>query len=166
MTRRGYSISKRLVELTRFESFLLQLSEHQDIPLLSFVRDAPSTLISCGWVFISARSVKNCISVERLNTLNTDSHLCKTSKNLQPAKQGLFSLIPEAAVHINFAVNLARFFRTPTLYYLDNHVQNRCSKKSPKIHGKTPLLESLFNKAAGLRPAILLKRRFSTGVFL
>ena len=167
MTRRGYSISKRLVELTRFESFLLQLSEHQDIPLLSFVRVASSTLILCGWVFMSARSVENCISVEGLNTLNTDlSYFCKTSKNLQPAKQGLFSLIPEAAVHINFAVNLARFFRTPTLYYIDNHVKNRCSKKSRKICGKTPLLESLFNKAAGLRPAILLKRRFSTGVFL
>ena len=26
-----------------------------------------------------------------------------------------------------------------------------CSKKSRKIHGKTPVLESLFNKAAGLR---------------
>ena len=31
--------------------------------------------------------------------------------NLQPAKQGLFSLIPESAVDMNFAV---RFFRTPT----------------------------------------------------
>ena len=88
------------------------------------------------------------------------------SKNLQPARQGLFSLIPEADVLMNFAVNLAIFFRTPILYYIDNHIQNRCSKKSRKIHGKTPLLESLFNKAAGLRPAILLKRHFSTGVFL
>ena len=155
LLRRRYSISKRLVKRTRFTSFLWQLSGHQDIPLLSFVRVASSTLIRCGWVFISARSVKNCISVERLNTLNTDSHLCKTSKNLQPAKQGLFSLIPEAAIHINFAVNLARFFRTPILDYIDNHIQNKCSKKSRKIHGK-PLLESLFNKAAGLGPAILL----------
>ena len=73
---------------------------------------------------------------------------------MQPAKQGLFSLIPEAAVHINFAVNLARFFRTPRLYYIDDHIQNRRSKKSRKIHGKTPFLESLFNKAAGLRPVI------------
>ena len=40
----------------------------------------------------------------------------KHQKNLQPAKQGLISLIPEAAVHINFAVNLARFFRTLILY--------------------------------------------------
>ena len=84
--------------------------------------------IRCGLVFISARSVENCISVERLNTLNTDfSQFCKTSKNLQPAKQGLFALIPEAAIHINFAMNLARFFRTPTLYYIDDHIQNRCS---------------------------------------
>ena len=70
--RRGYSVSKRLVKLTRFKSFHVQLSGHQDIPLLSFVRVASLTLIRCGWVFISARSVENCISVERLNTLNTD----------------------------------------------------------------------------------------------
>ena len=57
---------------------------------------------------------------------------------------------------MNFAANLARFFRTPIFYYIDNHIQNRC---------KTTLLESLFNKAADLRPAILLKRQFSTGVF-
>ena len=74
-----------------------------------------------------------------------------------PAKQGLFLLIPAAAVHMNFAVNLARYFRTPILYDIDNHIQNRRSKKSCKIHGKTPSLESLFNKAAGLRLAILLK---------
>ena len=34
MGRLGYSISKRLVRLTRFKSFPLQLSGHQDIPLL------------------------------------------------------------------------------------------------------------------------------------
>ena len=45
-------------------------------------------------------------------------------------------------------------------------MQNRCSKKSRKIHGKTPLLQSIFSKAAGLRHAILLKKHFSTGVFL
>ena len=67
-----YSISKRLVKLTRFESFPLQLSGHQDIPLLSFVRVASSTLIPCGSVFISGRSVENYISVERFNSLNTD----------------------------------------------------------------------------------------------
>ena len=61
---------------------------------------------------------------------------------MQPAKQGLFSLIPEAAVHINFVVNLARLFRIPILDYIDNPTQNRCSEKSREIHGKTPLLES------------------------
>ena len=35
--RRGYSVSKRLVKLTRIKSFPLQLSGHQDIPPLSFV---------------------------------------------------------------------------------------------------------------------------------
>ena len=94
------------------------------MPLLSFARVASSALRRCGWVFISARSVENCISVERVNTLNTDlqSILQNIKKKLQPAKQGLFSLIPEAAVHINFAVNLARFFRTPILYYVDNNI--------------------------------------------
>ena len=70
---------------------------------------------------------------------------------------------------MNFAVNLARFFRnfrTPTLYDIDNNIQNRCSEKSRKSHGKTNSLESLCNKAADLRPAILLKRHFSTGVFM
>ena len=48
----------------------------------------------------------------------------------------------------------------------NNHIQNRCSKKSRIIHWKTPVLESLFNKAAGPRSETLLKRHFSTGVFL
>ena len=60
---------------------------------------------------------------------------------------------------MGFAVSFARFFRTTILYYINNHikdghVQNRCSKNSRKI----PLLESLSNKAAGLRPVILLKK--------
>ena len=64
----GYNISKRLVKLAN----LLQLSGHQDISLLSFVRVAPSTLIHCGRVPICARPAENCISVERLNALNAD----------------------------------------------------------------------------------------------
>ena len=56
---------------------------------------------------------------------------------------------------------LEQFF----LYYINNQ-QNSCSKKSRKFHGKTPLLESLFNKATCLRPVILLKSHFSTAVFL
>ena len=67
----------------------------------------------------------------------TNSQFCKTSKNLQLDKQGLFSLIPETAVQRNFPVSLARFFRTTILYYIDNHMQNRCSKWYHKIHGKT-----------------------------
>ena len=37
-----------MLKLTKFKSFPLQLSEHQDIPLLSFVRVASSTLIRCA----------------------------------------------------------------------------------------------------------------------
>ena len=35
----------------------------------------------------------------------------------------------------------------------------RCSEKFHKIHRKTPVPESLFNKAADLRLATLLKKR-------
>ena len=54
--------------MTSFKSFPL----YQDISLLSFVPVKSSTLIRCGWVFINARPVENCISVETLNTLITD----------------------------------------------------------------------------------------------
>ena len=37
VSRRRYNVLKRLVKLTRFKSFPLQLSGHQDIPPLSFV---------------------------------------------------------------------------------------------------------------------------------
>ena len=67
--------------------------------------------------FLSTKSVEDCISVEKLNTLNTDLHqFCKTSINFQPAIQGLFSLIPKAVVHMNFALNFVEFFRTPFLH--------------------------------------------------
>ena len=68
--RRGYSVSKRLVKLTRFQGFPLQLSKYQDPPPLSLVLSYQLEYID--WVLISARSVENCISVERLITLNID----------------------------------------------------------------------------------------------
>ena len=68
--RRKYSVSKRLFKPTRLKNFLLELSGHQDIPPLLFVL---GYLLQCvGWVFISARSVENCNSVERLNTVNNE----------------------------------------------------------------------------------------------
>ena len=39
-------------------------------------------------------------------------------------------------------------------------------KKFLKFHRKIAVLESLFNKVAGLRPATLLKRDSNTAVFL
>ena len=69
--------------------------------------------LGCGWVFIYARSLENCISVEGFNTLNTNlQSVLQNIKTLQSAKQGPFSLISEAAVQINFIVNLARFLKT------------------------------------------------------
>ena len=44
--------------------------------------------------------------------------------------------------------------------------KKRCSKKLRKFHRKATVLESLFNKVAGLRPATLLKRDSNTGAFL
>ena len=39
-------------------------------------------------------------------------------------------------------------------------------KERSNIHRKTPVLESVFNKIAGLRPATLFKRDPETSVFL
>ena len=39
-----------------------------------------------------------------------------------------------------------------------NVLQNNCFQKFRKFHWKTPVLESLFSKFAGLRPAKLLKK--------
>ena len=63
--------------------------------------------------FLSTKSVEDCISVEKLNTLNTDLHqFYKTSINFQPVIPGLFSLIPKAVAHMNFALNFVGVFRT------------------------------------------------------
>ena len=44
--------------------------------------------------------------------------------------------------------------------------KDRFSYKFCKLHRKTPVPESLFNKVVGVRPATLLKRDSGTGVFL
>ena len=44
--------------------------------------------------------------------------------------------------------------------------RNRFCYKFRKIHRKTPVPESLFNKVAGLRPATLLQKDSGTAVFL
>ena len=44
--------------------------------------------------------------------------------------------------------------------------KKRALKGFQKIHSKTPVLEPLINKVAGLRPAALRKRDYSTLVFL
>ena len=79
----------------------------------------------------------------------TYSQFCKTSKNLQPAKQGLFSLIPKTAVHIDFAVNLARFFRTSIQKQQSRGaLKRRCSENMQQIYRRTPMLKCDFNKIA------------------
>ena len=44
-------------------------------------------------------------------------------------------------------------------------LQNDLSWKFPKINRKAPVLKYLFKKFASLKPATLLKRDSSTGVF-
>ena len=127
MARRGYSVSKRLVKLTRFK-----ISPYSCLNIKIYLRYH----LCCD---INFNTLVVCSSVQL-----TYSKFCKTSINLQPAKQGLLSLIPEAVVHMNFAVNFARFFSTLILYSIGNHIQNRCFKKSRKIHGSKYLLNELF----------------------
>ena len=74
-------------------------------------------------------------------------------------------------------MSLSVFFQ----YFFDQHIwwrfcifwistilllQKRCSLKFRTIQKKIPVLESLFNKVAGLKAAALLKRDSNTGVFL
>ena len=70
IVRRRYSISKRLVKLTRFQCYPLQVSGYQYIAPLLFLLH--HQLYYVRWVFISATSVENYISIERLNTLYSD----------------------------------------------------------------------------------------------
>ena len=44
-------------------------------------------------------------------------------------------------------------------------LQNRCSQKFRKFHRKTPVLESLFNKAAGLKACNFIKKRLEHRCF-
>ena len=57
------------VSQAKFQSFPLQLSKYHDLLSLTFVLRYQCQYV--GWVLISARSVEECISVERLSTLNT-----------------------------------------------------------------------------------------------
>ena len=70
LLRRGYNVSKRLVKLTMFQDFPSHLPGYQYLPPLWFVLSYQIWHID--WVLISAKSAEDCISVEKLNTLNTD----------------------------------------------------------------------------------------------
>ena len=47
-----------------------------------------------------------------------------------------------------------------------NFLQNWCSQKFRNIHRKTPVLESLFNKVAGLQVCNFIKKRLQHRYFL
>ena len=105
------------------------------------------------------------------------------------------NFITKKVQHRCFPVKFAKFLRIPILknicerlllylHYNSHHhfnfhhvhyhqkqplagvLQNRCSGKFCLCHRETPVLESLFNKVADLRPATLIKRDSNTGVFL
>ena len=61
---------KEVTQTDQFQDFPSQLPGYQDLSPLSFVLSYQLQYID--WVFISAESVEDCISVKRLNTLNTD----------------------------------------------------------------------------------------------
>ena len=44
-------------------------------------------------------------------------------------------------------------------------LQNRCSKRFCNIHRKTPVLEFLFNKVAGLKACNFIKQKFQPSRF-
>ena len=101
------------------------------------------------------------------------SQFFKTSKNLQPTKQGLFSLILEAAIQINFAVSLARFFRIPILYIIIYVMQYRQKQPSrgvlkkgvlkicSKFTGEHPCWSVISNKLQSNFFEIALRHGFS-----
>ena len=77
----------------------------------------------------------------------------------------------QSIFNYNLQQNL-RFLQLSSRYYLLRQKQppevfckHRCSQKFLKIHRKTPVLESLFNKASGLWPAILFKKRLQHRCF-
>ena len=153
MIRGGYSVLKRLVKLPSFQCFPLQLSGYQYIPSLSF-------LLRHQLWYISARLVGKCISLERHNILNTDLQSILQNINKFAAGQANTILTNTRSIcSCEFCREFCEIFWTT--YFV-----NKCSKTSRKIHGKTPVLKSLFNKAAGLRLTTILKRHFSIGVFL
>ena len=91
-------------------------------------------------------------SVERLNTLNNDfQSILQNIINLKLVKQSLFSLMPEVAVHMNLPSIWQDFLEHLFRVTYDNHIQNRCSKKSSKIHRKTPVLESPYLQASDMK---------------
>ena len=62
---------------------------------------------------------------------------------------------------IVYTTSKTLIYKQPLKCYL-----KRCSYKSRIYHTKKPVLESLFDKAASLKPATLLKRDSSASIFL
>ena len=62
--------------------------------------------------------------------------------------------------NVNILSSTERFIRSNHRFY-----KKRCFSIDFRFHSKTPVLESLFNKVAGLRPPALLKKRHQHSSF-
>ena len=60
---------------------------------------------------------------------------------------------------LTYSSSFLDFWKQLWKQLFEDVLQNKCSQKFGKIHEKTPGASLFFNKVAGLRPAILLKRR-------
>ena len=110
--RRRYSVSKRLVNWRG-----CSISPRSCLDIKIYLRYHLCWVINFN-TLIGCSSVQNQLKAasQWKDSILTYSQFCKTSLTLQPAKQGLFSLILEAAAHMNFAVNFVGVFRTTFLH--------------------------------------------------
>ena len=111
-------------------------------------------------MLISAKSVEDCISAGKRDTF-TDLQSILQNINKFVAGQTSVQLFTWILLWILWDFSYHLFCIT-----YDKQIQNSCSKKSLKTLEKTPVLESPFNRAAGLRLISFLKRQSSAGVFL
>ena len=123
-----------------------QTDQVQKFPLTAvwtFVRVVSSTLIRCGWMFISARLVENCISVERLNTLNNDFVV-----NLAQFVEHLCCITQIIIYKIGVLKNLVKFMGKHLCWnnFIKKTLQYRCFPVNFEKFLRTPFLQNTFGR--------------------
>ena len=143
--RRGYSVRKRLVKLLGSKvspCSCLDIKMYLRYHLCCVINF--NTLVWCSSVQDQLKTASQW--KDSIPYILTYSQFCKTSINLQSVKQDLFSLIPKQPFTWVLPWILQDVLEHLFRITYDNHIQNRCSGKSRKIHGKTPVQEYPFNK--------------------